>query len=686
MLILTEKPSVAAAFAAALHVPRNGSYWKNNNNCIVNALGHLLENYDPEDYNPSFKKWSLEDLPIIPDEIKYKAIDKTFDQLKLIKKCFENHYNDTLLLATDAEREGELIGAEILEYVGFDNYEKALRFWVSEALTPEVIINGIKNAKPLLEYSSYRVQGYARQQADWLTGINFTRFISLHSGKLLTVGRVQTAVLAAIYDRDKSISAFNAKEYYELNAYLGQVNTFGVKLVNPSNFDFPFRFDSDDPLFLEVKKMREHLKNGKVTHLEKEKKTVHPPALYNLTALQKDAHKKFSYTPEQTLSIAQSLYEKQKCLSYPRTPSRVMGNDNVGLVKGIHKKLCSEYRDDFKFFIEGSLDSSISLENKRVFNSEELQDHHALIPLTSLPYSHTVEEYNIYSLVLERFFTVFKSPYIYNSIKIDVDILGYLFRGNGIEVIESGWKYEKDEDEEDLENYEGIEEGMNFPVSSLIPEQKFTEPKKHFTFATLLQLMENPRSEENKHLSGLGTPATRGNILQKLVDRKYLTLKGKSLLITDDGSFLIENIRKNEKLANFISIPETTRWEEILHQDTSVFLDGVKNFIRETIKNTSVDIEKYQVVKESLGLCPLCGNPILEGKKNYYCGGYKEGCKFIVWQKILGASITPSDIKTLLSGKKTGIKKCTGKTGNKFEVFFQLTNGEVKFFFPEHKK
>ena len=682
MLILTEKPSVAAAFAAALRVSRNGSYWENNNNCIVNALGHLLEPFDPEDYNPSYKKWNIDDLPIMPTDFKYKAVEKTFDQLKIIKKCFDKHFNDVLLLATDAEREGELIGAEILEFVGFKNYDKALRFWVSEALTQDVILKGIKNAKPLSDYASYRYQGYARQQADWLTGINFTRFVSLHSTKLLTVGRVQSAVLGAVYDRDKSISAFNTKEFYELNAYLGQSVTFGIKLVNPTNFDFPFRFDADDPLFLEVNKMKDTLKNGKITHLEKEKKTVYPPSLYNLTALQKDANKRFSYTPEQTLSIAQSLYEKHKCLSYPRTPSQVMGDDNVNLVQTIHKKLNAEYRNTaWKVLIEGADNSLISPENKRVFNSDKLQDHHALIPLAPLPSSHSEEEYNIYSLVVERFFTVFKSPYIYNSINIDVDISGYLFRGNGVEVLDNGWKTEKEEDEEETENFSGIAEGMTFPVSSIMPEQKFTEPKKHYTFATILQLMENPRSEENSRLSGLGTPATRGNILQKLLDRKYLALKGKSLLITEDGSFLIDNLRKNPDLANFISIPETTRWEEVLHQNTDLFLDEVKGFVQTTIKNTSVKIEKYENAKENFGSCPLCGNLIYKGKNNFYCGGYKEGCKFVIWFKMIGASITHSDVKLLLTGKKTPVKKCTGKNGKKFEVFFKLDNGEVKYFF-----
>ena len=218
MIILTEKPSVSAAFAGALGVPRKGGCWENDAYCIVNALGHLLENYAPEDYDPALKKWTLESLPVIPDPVRFKAVTKTKEQLELVKRCFDSRKNDELLLATDAEREGELIGAEILDYVGFAGHARARRFWVSEALTPEVIHAGIEHAKPLAEYSAYRDQGYARQHADWLIGMNLTRLVSVKCGKLLTVGRVQTALLGAVYDRDTAVKNFVPEKYFGLFA------------------------------------------------------------------------------------------------------------------------------------------------------------------------------------------------------------------------------------------------------------------------------------------------------------------------------------------------------------------------------------------------------------------------------------------------------------------------------------
>jgi len=692
MLILTEKPSVSKAFADALGVARKDNFYENNEHCIVNALGHLLEDYSPEDYDPALKKWSLDGLPIIPEQVKYKAVERTKSQLAVVKSCFARHKNAPFLLATDAEREGELIGAEILDYVGFTNYSGAKRFWVSEALTPEVIKKGVENAKPLAEYKSYREQGFARQYADWLVGMNLTRLVSLKTNKTLHFGRVQTAVLGAVYEREKAIQNFNSEKYFEIQAVLNSgTSVFSVKMVNPANEEHPTRFND-----LSSVKDKFSAPDGKgvITSLKKDKKTVQPPQLFNITGLQKEAHKKYGYSPEQTLDIAQALYEKHKVLSYPRTPSRVMGDDNVELVKSIYDKLTSKYSElearDCNVIISDSDPSLISKNNKRVFNSAELQDHHALIPLAPLSEALAVDETNIYLLVFERFFTVFKPPYVYNSISIDVDISGYIFIGNGIEVINHGWKLTLDNDEEEdaPEDYSGLEQGKEYKVDSVKPLEKKTEPKKHYTFSTLLQLMENPRNDDGKHLTGLGTPATRGAILQKLVDRKYVLLKGKNVLISDDGNFLIENILKNDELAAFISIPETTRWEERLHDNTSSFIEEIKDFVRGAVKNTGM--EAYHHEKKSLGKCPVCktGDIYEGGKNNYYCSNYKNDlpCKFVIWKSICQAAVTHSDIQALLAGKQTKVKKCvSSKTGKEFNAKFELVAGKVEFRFEEKK-
>jgi len=694
MLILTEKPSVARAFADALNVPRKDNFWENGEHCIVNALGHLLEDYLPEDYDPALKKWSFDSLPIIPDAVKYKAVEKTKDQLAVVKKCFDKHKSDPFLLATDAEREGELIGAEILDYVGFKNFANAKRFWVSEALTQEVIRKGIENAKPLSEYASYRDQGFARQQADWLVGMNLTRLVTLKCGKLLHFGRVQTALLGAVHEREKSIVNFMPEMFFEAAAVLEGESPISVKLFNPDNEEYPSRFAKDSKLLAELKAESDFLTKSVITEIDKEKKTVLPPQLFNLTALQKEAHKKFSYSPEQTLEIAQALYETRKCLSYPRTPSRVMGDENIDLVKGIYEKLLSAYQGSkFEDNLSGSDPSLISSGNKRLFNSAELQDHHALIPLAPLPNDCTDHEKNVYSLVFKRFFDTVKPPYEYNSVKISADVFSdnkrFKFKGTGVEVINQGWKSkaDDDEDEEIFENYSGIVQGKEYRVSSVEIGEKKTEPKKHHTFASLLQLMENPRGEDGKHLTGLGTPATRGSILQKLVDRKYVALKGKNILITDDGNFLIENILKNDALRSIISIPQTTLWEEQLHDNTALFLEGIKSLVRLVVEKTNMD--EYKSEKTSLGKCPLCGGAIYEGKKNYYCSNYKaeKPCNFAIWKEICGASVSLAEAQAMIAGKQTKMKHCVSKSsGKEFKAAFYLCGDKILMKFEDKKK
>jgi len=694
MLILTEKPSVAKAFADALGVTRKENYYENDGYCIVNALGHLLENYYPEDYDPSLKKWDMDSLPIIPEQVKFKAVEKTKAQLSVVKNCFSRHKNDPFLLATDAEREGELIGAEILDFVGFNNYSGAKRFWVSEALTPDVIKKGIESAKPLAEYKPYRDQGFARQFADWLVGMNLTRLVTLKTDKLLHFGRVQTAVLGAVYEREKEIKNFASEKYYEVIAVLDAKEPVLVKFVNPDNKDFPFRFSEKSNILQEInKKISESsLTSGEIITVNKEKKTVPPPQLLNLTALQKEAHKQYGYAPEKTLDIAQVLYEKYKVLSYPRTPSRVMGDDNVDLIKAVYENLYFQYEGvtELSDYLTGVDPSYISIDNKRLFNSAELQDHHALIPLNICPLNCSDEESNVYFIVLRSFFNILKPPYIYNSITVCGNISEYTFQGVGIEILQSGWKTEKEEYDENKGNYKYSTppEPGKYPVIHIGTEEKQTEPKKHYTFASLLQLMENPRGDDGKHLTGLGTPATRGAILQKLVDRKYVSLKGKNVLISDDGNFLIENVLKNDELAAFISVPETTRWEERLHVDTAAFIEGIKDFIRGAVKNTGM--ETYNHEKKSLGKCPLCktGDIYESNKNNYYCGNYKaeKPCKFMIWKNICQAAVTHSDLQALLSGKLTKVKKCVSpKTGKEFSAKFELVNGKVEFRFEDKK-
>jgi DNA topoisomerase-3 len=660
-IILTEKPSVAASFAGALCVPKKDKIYVNDSYCIVNALGHLLKTYEPQDYDVKYAAWRLEDLPIIPERFLFKEIPGTADQLKIIKTCFDNHKGADLLLATDAEREGELIGAEILEYVGFRNYGSAKRFWVSEALTKEVVLKGMENAKPLSEYAAYKEQGYARQQADWLVGMNLSRFVTKScEGRTFHIGRVKSAVLAAVYEREKSIAGFAKEKYLEMIAVMAN-GSFSVRLTNPGNEKFPARFPESSPLVKDAAGKIKTPTTGKVTAVEKKETAKGPPPLFNLTALQKEASRLFSYAPEHTLDIAQALYEKHKCQSYPRTPSRVLGDDDVDLVKSVFEKIKAAYPEKISDDIDAGL---ISQDNKRLFDSSKLQDHHALIPLAPIPEGAGQEEKNIYNLVLDRFLTSLKPDYIYNSVRIKVDISGFSFHGSGVEVLQLGWRKDliNNEDEGgDEQILSGVEE-KEYPVNSVKVEEKFTKPKKLFTYATILQLMENPRNEEGAHLVGLGTPATRGSILKDLFDKNYLSLEKKNILSTSDGKFLVETLQKNDELKKVCSIPQTTEWEEQLHRNCAEFVRGIEAYVRSAL-GTKIE-SRYQ--RESVGKCPVCGKPVVEGKLSFSCAGWKEGCNFTVWKDIKITQIQSVDVVALLARQKTKVKKCKSKAGKEF--------------------
>jgi DNA topoisomerase III len=679
MLILTEKSSVAKDIAAALggYAFQKDGFYLNGNNCIVFAAGHLLELFAPDDYDPKYKNWNKEDLPIIPKRMNYKPIPSGKERLSCIKKCFNAYAQNGFILATDPEREGELIGALILNYVHFTDYQNARRFWVAEALTPDVVHKGINNAKLLAFYDPYKKAGYARQQADWLIGMNLTRFMTVSlGGTLFSVGRVQTAVLGAIYLRDKSIKNFVPVPYIMLRIDCGNFSLFLTDQAKNQ------KFSSGDKYLADAYTAITQDSTVSIKTVDAQHKIEQPPQLFNITGLQKYCSQKFKYSPKKTLEIVQNLYEKLKCMSYPRTPSVVLGDDNVSLYKSKYGMLSKEYPE----FAKGCDTEKICAENKRLFNSARLTDHHALIPLDVLPEAAAEEQRNVYYAVLERFFTVIKPAFEYSAVSITGDCEGCLLTGTGRKIIAAGWKQREDNnDDEDADEQviSDITEGSVYPVVKKERLEKQTMPKKHFTEATLLALMENPTNEEGEHLAGLGTPATRADIIDTLLQRSYIGKQKQNLLIAEKGCCLIDSIIKIPALADFISIRTTTKWEQQLEDKPDDFLNGIKKFLTENLPSMSVSGEWKG---DALGICPSCGKGrILSGKKSYFCSEWKEGCRFTIWRDCCGAAITDNDVKTLLSGGKTRAKKMKTKAGKEFSAPLQLCKTEkdwqIKFAF-----
>ena len=682
MLILAEKPSVAKDFAAALGASQKRGCHEGNGYLITYCVGHLFELCDPDYYDPKFKKWSLEDLPIVPAVFKYKLNSDTAEQAKLVLDLLKKHKDDDVLIATDAGREGELIARIAIQEAGVTNISRFRRFWVSEALTLEVIRKGIQEAKPLSEYDSLSSQAFARQRADWLTGINLSRLASIgNPPPPWSVGRVQTAVLSAVGERNKEVKNFVAIPYKELQAVVGPNNrALGIFafLENPKTSKTAFLKDDEEYLCAAL----DYCKNRPVDSVEVDAKTKKqkPEKLLNITGLQKKAFKRFGYKPEETLSIAQALYETHKCLSYPRTPSRVMGDNNVDLFREKFE-LLKDYTP-LSSFCDPSL---INSENKHIFNSSQLEDHHALIPLNKLPENTSEKERNVYNIVLESFFVVCMPDYVYNEKSLRFHIGEYVFTSRFREVLQHGWNVsmptqpvKNDDGDEDIPNVNNFDEN-NCQINELCVLDKLTQPKKEFALDTLLAFMEHPREAGETKLAGLGTPATRAEIIKKLFTAEYIKEDKKKLYATDRGRFLLEQLSKNECLQQIADVANTTEWEGRLSQDPAAFEKEIITYVSECVKANPC---RTTFQRQSLGTCPLCGRPVYEAKLSYSCSGYKEDpkCSFVIWKTIAGTTVSLTDASLLLIGQKTKVKKCKGKKGP-FEAAFVLKGGEIEFLF-----
>ncbi|OJF75694.1 MAG: hypothetical protein BKP49_10890 [Treponema sp. CETP13] len=682
MLILTEKPSVAQSFSVALSIPfdKAQGFYTDGKTEITNCVGHLYELAKPEDYDQSYKYWAFELLPIIPETYLYNKIEETARQVKKVSYLLKKHQSDKIVIATDADREGEVIARIVYKEAGLSDISSCYRFWVSEALTPEVIQKGMKNLKPWSEYNELAQKGFARQHADWLVGMNLTPYETLLAGHKVTlpVGRVQTAILAAIAQRNNEVKNFVPQPYYQCIAHIrdNNGNKAEATLYNPENKKYFFQqingYINQAHTFSETSKTI-------TTECETKRKTLNPPKLLSLTELQKIAAKEFDYSSSKTLELAQSLYEKHKCLSYPRTPSSVLGDDDVELFREKFELLKSKYS-----LSKLCNEKLISVENKHIFNSKKLDSHHALIPLDFIPESATAAEKNIYEIVIRHFFMSCMDICVYDEKTIWIINGEYRYKTTLKTIVKEGWKKaekqlapigaknEKEEDE--LQMFD--EKTCILKNTEIV--KKLTTPKKEFTETSLLAFMENPTMEDSDDkLVGLGTPATRGNILSKLEKYKYVTKLSKKYYATEKAYFLLKLLFKNPLTAKIASINQTTQWEKELEYSPKDFETKIIQYIRECVK-THPEIENYE--KQGIGKCPICGSKILEGTKSYFCEKINKEpkCSFIIYKTAFNANITTNDAMLLLEGKHTGIKNCKGKSGKSYKAKFSLNKNTMK--------
>jgi len=705
-LILTEKPSVARDFAKALGVKgKKDGYLENEDYIITWAVGHLVELFEPQDYDPKWKKWRLENLPIIPSRFQYKPIPKTQKQLKIIFRLLSKNTPDQVVIATDAGREGEVIARTILLMGGIpaENFEKneiIKRFWTSQALTHQVVKAGMNSLKPAGEYDRLWRAGQARQMADWMVGMNGSRSATIKMNDLFSVGRVQTAVLALLVDRRRERENFKSEPYWILK----------VHFENEKGDWWGTWFTENQARILEEEIATAILKkvenrSGHVVFVEKQRKNQAPPLLYSLTDLQREANSRYGFFAKKTLGIAQVLYEEKKCLSYPRTEARVLGTQTVNLVKKIIDNLSQAYPEIF-LNVEPE---RINEKYTRVFDDSRLTDHHAIIPLARLPQRASADEKTIYDLVMKRFAAVFHADCEYEQTNIVTQVEKEHFRTQGKRILKPGWhvvygiEIEKkacSEDDPEIENLPPLEKNNPAKVIDTKIDHKQTLPPPEYTEAILLKDMTNPSryvtENELKQIYrgdiGLGTQSTRAQIIETLLMRKYVQRQKRYLIALDKGSLLIDTLRRFEKAKILTSPEETARWEMQLNriaqgeENGQTFLNNIKTFIKEIVdefKSVSILQEvafhnsaPVQDSPAAYGKCPRCGGNIIEGKKGFGCSRWRKedgGCRFVIWKIIAGKKIPKSAVTQLLqNGITQTIQGFTSKQGKKFSARLKI--------------
>ncbi|NRT76568.1 DNA topoisomerase III [Clostridium beijerinckii] len=618
-LVLAEKPSVGRDLAKVLKCNQNkGSYIEGSKYIVTWAMGHLVGLMDPEGYDNKYKEWKMETLPMLPKHMKLTVLKKTGRQYNEVKKQLLRNDVSDIVIATDAGREGELVARWILEKSGVKKPLK--RLWISSQ-TEKAILDGFRNLKPGAAYENLYKAAVCRAEADWLVGLNVTRALTCKYNAQLSAGRVQSPTLSMIVLREDEIRNFKPKTYYTLE---GKTRGFNLAWVNKDNnsriFDEEF-----------ANKVASKLKNseGKIVNINEANKKKFSPALYDLTELQRDANKIWGYSAKQTLNIMQRLYENYKILTYPRTDSRYITTDIVATIPDRLKAISiGEYRIVAEELLKGKI-----IGNKSFVDNSKVSDHHAIIPTEQKPNLALLssEERKIYDLVVKRFLSVMLPPFEYIQTTIEVEVQGEKLVAKGKVIKAKGWKklydrLEEDSDEEEIKEQvlPTVSIGDNIRVESVNIKKGETKPPARFTEATLLSAMESPHKyinvskEAAKTLGetgGLGTVATRADIIEKLFNSFVIEKKGKEIIPTSKGKQLMELVPKDLK-----SPLLTAKWESQLDEiskgkrDDHSFIKEMKNYSVALVEDVKGTNNKFVHDNKTGKKCPNCGKYLLEVK------------------------------------------------------------------------
>jgi DNA topoisomerase-3 len=691
-LVIAEKPSVGRDLANALPgtFAKDDSFLESDDYVVTWAIGHLVGLAPPEDYDPKLKKWRFADLPIVPEKFLLIPNDeKAKKQLRVVHKLLKRADVDRVVNACDAGREGELIFAYTYETSGVK--KPVQRLWLN-SMTKKAIEEAFGHLRPGEEMKLLEASARSRSEADWLVGMNATRAASIRlrsafSGAV-SLGRVQTPTLALIARREKEIRAFVPEPYWLVEAAFeasGERRYRGRYLGGKR-----IKEDEASAIVAAVEGKR-----GEITNLEKKEEREIAPLLYDLTSLQRHANTLYGFSARRTLSTAQRLYEEHKVLTYPRTNSRFLTSELIGEIKPTASMVGKnrEYTQAANYVV-----GLEKLPLGRVVNDKKVEDHHAIIPTRS---EHQLgklddDERRIYDLVAKRFLAIFHPEAVYERTRVETTVETHVFRTSGRVLLEAGWKGvygEEAQPEAGADDSGGdqllpsLEQGEEVDTTAVESIRKETQPPRRFTDASLLGAMETAGKDiEDAELreamkdSGIGTPATRATIIERLIDVGYIERDGRALHATEKGVQVIDLLGEHP-----LTSPELTgSWEHRLGgieqgtDERAAFMADIEKFTRETVAELD-KLKEVKIERANLGPCPICGRDIIENRKGYSCWSKDDpGCGFVIWKQKAGKTLPVSVVKELIETRKTA-KQVTGfkgRSGRTFRAKLALEQGD----------
>ena len=682
-LIVTEKPSVAHAIAKAMGITRRRDGYLEGEEYLVSwCVGHLVELAPPGSYDPKLVKWSKADLPILPKTWQYLVSPGTQKQFDVLRSLMARPDVDQLVCATDAGREGELIFRLVYHQCGCA--KPFTRLWIS-SMEDAAVRDGFAHLKPSTEYDALYEAALCRERADWLVGINATRLFSCLYGQPLNVGRVMTPTLAMTVSREAAIDAFRPEPFYLIQLQTGGYMASSERFKDKSQAE---------ALLEECRKASEAV----LQKNERKEKTERPPALYDLTTLQRDANRLLGYSAQQTLDYTQALYEK-KLVTYPRTDSCYLTEDMEPGLPDLIRQTATHF----------GVTGEIPIHAKQVINSKKVSDHHAILPtrsmakadLSSLPAGET----NVLRLIAARLLAAVGEPYRYTETTVQMECAGQVFTAKGKTVLAEGWKAVEravlgdtaQKNEEKLELLPEVQEQETLPVLDAQLKEGKTSPPKHFTEDTLLSAMETAGKErmpEEAERRGIGTPATRAAIIEKLVKKGFLTREGtgktKNLIPTQKGRELIAVMPET------IQSPDMTAdWEQKLLQiergdlEPEIFMNEIEQMVASLVETSEAVKGANMLMKNNgkiVGVCPHCGADVDERDKGWFCSNRE--CRFVRWKdnaffKRLGKHLTGQLVDKLLRDGRARLKDCksqrTSRTYNASVLMTTEADGRAQF-------